>query len=223
METIYLVLLFIVPGILVREIRLYMKKERTIEKPSYEYLFEIVLDSIIVDTVTVTILHVAAGWNVETIGELIETLMKFKNLFPFTAVIIAISIIWYEAKFKLVKPGILKAKNRLLLPTEHTQHVEMDIWDILLKEEGICDTWCVVSVYKDDKYVMSGMLEKYGNPGNKYEEIALIHAEKVEELKEKHPEWFTDWHDYYNITTGIRVKFYEQSKIQEHWGEYFRE
>ena len=224
METIYLILLFIAPGIFVRQIRLYMKKERMVDKPSYEYLFGIVLDSIIVDTAAVTMLHVAMGWNVETISELIETLMEFRNLVPFTATAIVVAFIWYELKFRVVKPGMLKVKNRTLIKKEHVQHVEgVSLWDVLIEKEGIQNTWNVVSIYKDDKYIMSGMIEMYGQPGNKDEEIALIHEKKVEEIKEKHPEWFTDWYDYYNVTTGMRVKFYEQSKIQEHWGEYFKE
>lgn len=223
-ETIYLLLLFVGPGMFIKLLHSYLKKEKPSKQPVYEYMFWIVVDSVIVVSITAMILKCLAGWKMETVTELIEELMMFSSLAGFLVIAIVVCLGWYLMKYKMLKPSLLYLKNRYLEKTEHINHFEEPrVWEYLQNQEGVFNTWKVVSIYKDGTYIMSGMIEASSHPQNEEFELALIHNQKVEILKAEHPELFKDWYDYYNATTGVRVKFYKQKEIQERWQEYYQE
>lgn len=223
-ETIYLFLLFVGPGMFVKLLRSYIKKEKNSKQPVYEYMFWIVVDSVIIVSITTMIMNCLAGFELKTIQTLIEELMSFGTLAGFLVTATIVSLVWYPIKYKILKPGSLYLKNRYLEKKERVNHIEESrMWDYLQKQEGVFDTWKVVSVFKDETYITSGMLEIFSDPQNEEFELVLVHNQKVERLRKEYPEVFEVCYEYYNASNGLRVKFYKQELIRERWQNYFPE
>ena len=224
METIFILLLFVAPGMLIQEVRGLVEEKPIIKQSVHEYLFMIVVDSIVTVTVTLLLLYWIGHWEITTIEELVSTLIQLDRLAVFSVAGIIVAIFWCIIKKTKVEPGILYLTNRFLKRTQQIEHTaESTVWDHLLNKEGIRNTWQVVSIYKDGDYISSGMLTVHNRAQNEEKEILLEHSRKVEQMKQAHPEWFEDWYDYYNVTSGLRVVFYRQKTIEEHWNEYYPE
>lgn len=68
MEKVYIIILFFVPGMIVRLMNNFIAERTKAEAPKYEYLAELVVDSSVVSLITVSI------FSVQTFGELIKQL-----------------------------------------------------------------------------------------------------------------------------------------------------
>lgn len=217
MENIYTILLFLAPGLFVKEVREYIVKEKRIKQPIYQYLFEIVVDSVIIVYITIHVLYRLFGINLFEVDDLVNSLNNLNSIAIFIAFALIIAFIWYFIKYYLVKPLFLILKN-LLLKSEYVRHTGKPcVWDSMMSDPDLKDSWLVISIFRDDKYVTSGMIAIRSSTNSDELEFALEHKEEVERLKEVHKEIFTVWYEYYNITSGLRIIFYEQKKIQEHW------
>lgn len=222
MEIVYIVILFMAPGMIVKELTNYFVKERRISEPVYSYLFDVVFDSFVVGVVCVIIAKKLFKADISTLNDLPRYLQNFETIVQYIATMVTLSIIWCLVKHNVVLNLMLWVKNKILGKTQHTNHTRhTTTWDGLMAEKGIDDTWLVVSVFKDEQYVTSGMIASHSSTNAENFELKLEHKQKVEKLKQEHPELFNVFYEYYNTSTGLRIIFYDQELIEEHWQKYF--
>ena len=217
METVYIILLFVAPGMIVRELTYYFVKERRLKDTVYAYLFDIVVDSFVINgTVIAYIMNKNPELNNFT--DLMEYLSIFKNLGVYIICLTIVSIIWCILRNFLVKRAALRIKNILLKADNkpiHTLHT--NVWDDLTSDKNFNDSWKVVSLYKDEKYLTSGMINTMVTTNAPEFEIMLDRVTETKEMMKVYPEIFKIDYEYYNVTTGFRVIVYKQEDIEERW------
>lgn len=217
METVYIILLFVAPGMIVRELTYYFVKERRLKDTVYAYLFDIVVDSFVINgTVIAYIMNKNPELNNFT--ALMEYLSIFKNLGVYIIYLTILSIIWCLLRNFFMKRSALWIKNRLLKADNkpiHTLHT--NVWDDLTSDKNFNDSWKVVSLYKDEKYLTSGMINTMVTTNAPEFEIMLDRVTETKEMMKVHPEIFKIDYEYYNATTGFRVIVYKQEDIEDRW------
>lgn len=218
MDTIILIAVFIAPGMICRTLRDSFNKERRSYTNHYEYLTQVVIDSIAVNVLTIIAANLIFKAGISDIDALTCYLQIFSNTLAYIISAGIIAAVWSGAKNKWLARLYLLAKNKILrqqTKQEHTLHTTD--WDTMLSEEGIVGTWQVMSIFKDDKYIMSGMRHASSTTNAEEFEIRLDRVRLVERLLRREPQMFRIKYVYYNVSTGLRVVMYDQQLFEEHW------
>lgn len=216
METVILIVIFIAPGMICRALRDSFCKERRSYSNHYDYLTQVIIDSIAVNSITIMIINKCFE-EVVSIAALSAYMNEFTNCLTYIAAVGVISAAWAAVKNIWIAKAYTWAKNKLLRK-QHTEHsLHTTDWDTMLNEEGIAGTWQVMSIYKDDKYIMSGMRHSSSTTNAAEFEIRLDRVKLVERLLRREPEMFKIKYVYYNVSTGLRVVMYDQKVFEEHW------
>lgn len=218
MDTVILIAIFIAPGMICRTLRDSFNKERHSYTNHYEYLTQVVVDSIMVNGLT--ILTVNKMFKTEILGmiDLQNYLQMFSHCLVYIILAGIITAAWSGLKNRWLTRLYLRVKNGILkkqAKQEHTLHTTD--WDTMLNEEGIAGTWQVMSIFKDDKYIMSGMRYASSTTNAEEFEIRLDCVRLVERLLRREPQMFKVKYVYYNVSTGLRVVMYDQQLFEEHW------
>lgn len=217
METVYLIVLFIAPGLIGRGLRDSFNKERRGYDNTYDYLLQIVIDSILVNGLTLIAMNQFVI-RCANVNELTLALQDFTILAKYIFIMLITTLLWTALKYTKVLKGYIRIKNKILRTKDYKEHsIHTTVWDDLVNGESLKGTWLVVSIYRDEKYVVSGMIMRSTSTNGEAFELALEYIEEVEMLKKTSPELFKIEQEYYNTDTGLRVVFYEQNPIEEHW------
>lgn len=217
METVYLTAAFIVPGMVCRELENYFNKSKRKYENTYEYLFNIVFDSILVNCITVFIINkfICAF---DGFYDLRAYLFLFRNDMIYLLIAMINTVLWTAAKNGFVGKLFVWVRNKILKTTDKVEYSkERTTWDAIMNEEDIKESWMVVSIYKDAQYIASGMIVSHVSTNAEEFEIRIDRVAETEEFKREHPEYFKTKYDYYNTKTGFRVIFYEQDVLEENW------
>lgn len=218
METIILIAIFIAPGMICRTLRDSFSKERRSYSNHYDYLTQVIVDSVAVNIATITLINECFE-EVLSVAVLSAYLNEFANCLTYIAAASIFSVAWAAVKNIWIAKAYTQAKNKLLRE-RHTEHsIHTTDWDTMLNEEEIAGTWQVMSIYKDDKYIMSGMRHSSSTTNAAEFEIRLDRVKLVERLLRREPEMFKIKYVYYNVSTGLRVVMYDQKVFEEHWGK----
>lgn len=217
METLYLVMIFIAPGLIGRGLRDSFNKERRCYDNIYDYLLQIVIDSILVNGVTLIAMNQFVV-RCSNVNELTLALQDFTTLAKYIVIMMITTLLWSALKYTKVLKGYTWIRNKILRIKDCKEYsIHTTVWDDLISGEGLKGTWLVVSIYKDEKYITSGMIIKSTSTNGLDFELSLEYIKQVEDVKNRYPDLFEVEQEYYNTNTGLRVIFYKQSKIQEHW------
>lgn len=219
MEKVILITIFVVPGLVGRGLRDSFIKERRNYNNIYDYLLQIVIDSLVVNIPVICFICIKN--DISTWTSLAEYMQNLANCMKYIAIMSPATILWAFLKNTSIRKGYLWVKNAILKKHHHEHSLHTTDWDTLLNEEGIKNTWQVVSVYKDDKYVTSGMRHSSRTTNGNEFELTLDRVAATERMRRMHPELFHIKYEYYNVSTGLRVIFYEQKELEEHWENKF--
>lgn len=218
MDTVILLAVFIAPGMICRTLRDSFNKERRSYTNHYEYLTQVVIDSIVVNVLTIIAVNLIFKAGISDIDALARYLQAFSNTLAYIISAGIMAAVWSGAKNKWIAQLYLFAKNKILkkqTKQEHTLHTTD--WDTMLNEEGIVGTWQVMSIFKDDKYIMSGMRHASSTTNAEEFEIRIDRVRLVERLLKQEPQMFKIKYVYYNVSTGLRVVMYDQQLFEERW------
>lgn len=216
METIFVILMFVAPGMIVRELTYYFVKERRLKGTVYAYLFDIVVDSVVINGAVIFAInkrHELSSFELMT-----DFLNSFKNLAIYAACIAVASVAWCAMRNLVIRRAALWIKNKLLSAENKPIHtVHTTVWDDLMANESFNGTWQVVSLFKDEKYLTSGMIDTTVTTNAPEFELMLDRVTETKKMMDSHPEIFKTDYEYYNVSTGLRVVVYRQKYIEEHW------
>lgn len=217
MESIYLIVLFIVPGMIVKTIYNTIEKPKRQRVPFYEYLVEVVIDSIIVTLPAILIMKIH---NLQLLSYKISDV---NFLLRFLLLILLLSCIWYFIKYNAVLVIIYKIINWKKKDDNFKYEDSRTVWEKFIGNKTLLRTWFVISIFRDNNYVVTGMMDSANCPEVEEFEFHLTHTTKCQELLENDPDAFVVVDEFYNINHSLRIKFYDDEKIQKHWHEYFNE
>lgn len=239
MEIVFLILMFLAPGLLIKkydEYKSIREKKAPESSTIYETLFTTCTLSVIVTTVTClvqnSILCCMSKEVTMSIDRLMERMLRFDFLGAYIGICAIVTVIAYRLYKKILNwvrgRQIEKAeKDYGLIPMNSDQRT---VWEnfFLNKERNLKSV--VVSIYKDGNYVISGYLEGRNLSLNERKEFELMRVTEVEKIlehdKDKPPElkvlnYIED--SYFDMETGTLFNFYNSDYINEHWEEIMQE
>ena len=239
MEIIFIVLIFIVPGIVIKRASEEFEKREIKEKEratTYESLFDICVLSIIASGITILILNFNYNRLVieraATFEELFRNLGNFNYLIKYIAVLTFVALV----EFFLFKKYLKKKRNWNasnwkedfgLTPMSEDHGT---VWEeLFLNKERNLKTQ-IVSIYKDGNYITSGCLQGRNVDPNEGKEFELLRTTEVEAILNRDKElppgqkalnYIKD--SYFDMETGVLIIFYDSDYAIEHWDEITQE
>lgn len=242
MEIIYIVLVFIAPGLISQEIR-KIKHPLSKSDPQtkrgqviYERMMKMVVYSIIISGITFSIMQLIY-WKAEKkflykadIGQIINSLSSLKIAAIFIVIIILIGVIYeFALREPVTKAYFNKVNKRLEEKYQINRATEegYNVWqNIFFKERGE-DESLPVSIYINGEYITSGYISSTNEGEDEEKEITLSRCKEMEAIynvnksKLKQDRWLQEMDiRYFNIGTGTMIKFYDPKPIEEHWGDF---
>ena len=235
MEIVYLLLLFLGPGL---AIDIYKRRFMVINTTKtkgtiYEQLFEDVAHSTIITTITIGVvafIHFLVGSKFPPdIGTFIAELSEFKQLVAYIIVCVIVTILWYKVYENFFYPKFLEKHEQNVQEKRgliYTNNLGLSVWQSIFftKEEN--NTRKIVSIFKDGNYITSGEITNWNMGFDEKRELrifnshiieAVLKADKEKEIPEKL--LYNVEKEYYDVENGTLIRFYDPRKIDEHWDE----
>lgn len=237
MEIVYLVLMFLGPGLAINE---YERRLRAIDKRAgrsstiYEQLFGICAHSVVVTFFTIVAtaaIHQALGaYFPSTLSGLLSGLDDLKQLATYFLLSSIVTVTWYQvykkaiyvALFNLYKKKLKDEKGILL---ENIN--EPTVWENIFFTRKENEKRKIVSIFKDGNYVTSGELAGWNTGIDERRELRIFNSHVIEDVlamdktKEDVSErlLYNVEYEYYDVENGTLIRFYDPEKLDEHWNE----
>jgi len=220
-ETIILVIIFLVPGLIVRLLRNFFVPRKRTKLPRFEYLSEIIIDSVIVSVCAIFIT------GRDSIIEILEgeTLAILKGpegiiLIRYIVSMLVISLFWYFIKYQF----IVKLARNILNWWYRKFHGYVSsgrtVWEDYRKDGRIRE-WSVVSIYKHEIHITTGIVFNFEPLDSDEIAFSIYRQKEIALLMEKYPTAFDIKDEYYNSTTGLRVVWFVADPIKKLWKEEY--
>ena len=235
MEVIYIILLFVAPGVAIKYIDEATKLRNKTKKKKdniYENMFLICCLSVIVTLSSLTIINIGSlflEYNpIATIDELFKRMNNIGFLLAYLVITIAMTLanwrlyVWLNKCMKKKKAA--KVREEYGLEMKHEDH--KTIWEgvFLKKEEN--EKGQIVSIFKDGAYITSGILDGRNTEDDEPKEFEIVRTCEIErilradrEKTEKDKRLHYIEKEYLDTETGFLFKFYKADHIFEHWDE----
>lgn len=238
MEIIFIVLIFIGPGVSIKAYQNYMSvlsDKNNSKKTLYEQMFTIVANSIItmlfsIGCINITILILFGKSNVITsLSGLIALLDKLTFTVPYIMINAIMGLLWVKIYEGYIAQYIHNVRNKILTQKYGVKSIskeEPTVWEDIFFNPKITEEWMIVSIFKDGDYITSGRIAGYNEGKTDINELEIRNVYEVEKVlamdKEKKDakKWlgYVDF-EYFNAETGLQIKFYDVEQIKKHWDE----
>lgn len=230
MELIYIVLIFIVPGLLVKkydEYKILMSRSDVKKNTIYEELFNIVAWSILVSGLTLAIVKLFGIYAAALyISELIASFNNIYFLIVWSAIATGVTIvlkIFYEKFVKNIFFNIRNKHSEDLSGVKELGQNNETVWERIFFNKEV-NQRMFASIYKDGNYITSGMIDGWNAGKNEKRELRIIRSTELERIKAEDKErtqeekWlkYTEF-EYFDPDTGVLIKFYDQDELMRHW------
>lgn len=225
MEMLFVVLLFLGPGLIIRAFDNYLYQRRAYDQNLYDYLFNIVWHGLMVFIPSVLILNAVSDFQIETFSEIVESMNSTKTALIYGLIAIVVCIIWWIIFDKCVRKLMLKLKNKCLPRIIGATHLPFEnVYTQIFHDPDNDGRLIPVSIYKDGVRVVSGILVSWNSPNCSQMEFKLEYTLEIEDIVQNNPE-ILDYvrHVYYEPQSNTLIKFHNRKALEEHWAELYSE
>lgn len=232
MKAIFLVLLFIAPGLIVKEIPDRLKVFNKIKSKSdtiYEELFVVVAESVMLNTVLVLIFNFNHENTITNIDELIIRLGQFSFLWQYSIWMLGLIVVYVIVKNLIAKPLIHVCKEKRLKQKHNLKYIGKHgetVWQHLMYKKEFWEKYRVVSIYHYGECIVSGVLWGFNSKKENGKEFYIIHTYEIGKVlqrdagKPESEKWLGYVEDtYYDSATGLKIEFYDTEILEKHWDE----
>lgn len=232
MTIVYLVLLFIAPGLTIKEIPERLKifdKVKTKHNTIYEDLFIIVTESVLLSVVLVLLYNFNHVDTISSIDELFARLAQFDFLWQYSVWMLGFIIVYMVLKNMVVKPVIRAYKEKRLGRKYNLEYLGKKgetVWQHLMYQENAWKKYRVVSIYHYDELIVSGILWGFNSKKEDGKEFDVIYTYEIGKVlqrdagKPESEKWLGYVEDtYYDSATGLKIEFYDTEILEKHWDE----
>lgn len=221
METIFISVLFSIPGFIANMLEDRLFNKITIEKTNFDKTIPAIIYSSLILILNVTVMKNIFKVKINTFYELIQKLSNLEFFNKYLLLSFATCFIFVFVKVyiwdKLVLFFINIWRKLRNLPSETKFNT---VWEEVFEnpENPIMDK--IISIEKDGVVISKGVLEKFNSHNGKNREFLLIETEETKEFLED-PENLLDKIDmeYYDQDSGHLIKFYNTEKLYKYLSE----
>lgn len=237
MKIIYLILIFLVPGLIIEmmdeaESPISNKKHKS--GTIYKRLFWIVVRSVILSAISIFLIyifHSIMGFSFpNTLSTFMSSLDRLDICSTYLLTMLIITICFKKLILnKCLRPLWFRIHNKQLAKKYGVQKASSDsstIWESIFLNTKTNPYHLVATIYKDGIYITSGIIHAWNadiNEPHEYELIRTSEIEKVlkaDESRESKDKWlnYIDF-EYFESNSGLLIKFYDSEKLFERWNE----
>jgi hypothetical protein len=233
METIYMLVLFFGPGLMVKAMDEFVYKTRKQKISTYDYVFEVVAHSIVVFAILnilyAAIVRVVNVKSIQTVSELLERMDSLSFMAAYLALCTLTGLAWWHIYNTWAKRLLNKARNRKSKKLTGTQHNEYaSVYEGIFHNQKIMSgEYVVVSIWQNGKAVTSGLITGFNSPNSDITEYQLEYTDEIKEIldsdKTKTDDekilFYTNL-EYYNPSQNLLIKFYRPNRLAQHWARH---
>lgn len=231
METVYLIIIFIVPGLMYKSIEhtLDIKIKKESKGTIYEQSYYIVANSVVISVVSIILmkkLHFIDELP-QNLDELIISMKDFIFLGKFAAVVAAITIAWYFLCEGVIKKISFKLKNWYFLKrynVEFSSPSARTTWEEIILSQDKNGHKPLIAVYDGVDFITAGFLDMYDQGTFSDIGLCLARTKRVTKMfKEDVTKTDEDKlfkkivQEYYDVESGKRIVFFDNEAIYKHW------
>lgn len=227
METIMLAVLFSVPGIVVNKIthRVFPKSIKI--ESDYEKTISAILYSTVILFFNLLILKNIFKNDAITFKDLLDKLNYTSFFMKYILLTICTCILFSIIKKYIVDIIILKAINIFKKNSAYSPETTYStVWDGIFENSKVNLSDTYITVEKDGVLISQGLLKSYSAPSISNRELLLSHTvgfnNYLENDKTLDPEkrlLDVIQEEYYNLNTGVLIKFYDNTKLVKYLNE----
>lgn len=225
MESILIAVLFLIPGSFVNIIldRFFPKSVK--EKGDFEKTIYAVIYSSIIIFINLILMKYLRKIDINTFSELQSRLVNITFFIKYIILTAVSSFLFvlikkiYE-KIELCIVNNIRRKNKLPAETEFAT-----VWDEIFENKKIDLANTYIAVIKDGQLISHGCLKSHSPPNLDNRELLLIGTKGFEAFLENDKilpdgQKLLDIIDkeYYNLNTGVLIRFYNNEKLLEYLG-----
>lgn len=224
MEIVYIILLFIAPGVIVYAIEEFstLSNHKSANKTIYENLFGIVMHSSIV---SITSIALATDGLIKRISDIIIMLDSFTFFIKYAAIMMAVVMSWSCLYINIISKILFYLRNVIYGGKYGIKKGKRDnltvLQSVLFKSR---QEHIFVSIYKGGVMVAAGELREWNQSLEDPMEWKLYHTNTVRRvLKEDESKAKEDKllhkvdFEVYDMDKDLLIKFHNNMKILEHW------
>lgn len=231
METIYLVIIFLVPGLMHKSIKtaLDIKVKKESKGTIYEQLYYIVINSIVVSTASVFMMKKLnwIGTLPQDLDELILEMKNFEFLGKFVVIATVTTLIWYVLCEKILKKISFYVKNKYYQKKYYLEFASQSgrtTWEEIIISQEKNNKKPLIAIYEGTELITAGFLDMFDRGDFSKTGIDLARTRKVMRLlkedkeKEDADKLFGKiLHEYVDMESGKRIIFFDNEKVYQHW------
>lgn len=231
METIFLIIIFIVPGLMHKALKqaLNVNAKKESKGTIYEQLFYIVVNSTIISIATVFTMKKLGmiEFLPITFDELLSNMNTLKYVKDFATCGAVITAIWYIISEEGLKRCWFWLKNKYFLSrynVELTSFNERTVWEEIMINQKKDGRKPLIAIYDADNFITAGFLDVFDQGDFDSTGMGLARTKKVTKLLKDDKEKSADdklfgkiIEEYYDPKSGRRVVFFDSEKVYEHW------
>lgn len=224
MDQVISLILFVVPGIFINLLYKEYTPRTKNEPTDYEKTVIAFIYSFAVLVMNISIMRFIFTIKIENLSQLMGSLKITDFLLKYVLLMLSNSIIfaiawYYIKKYPLLKLyNIFRGKRGLSKQTRFSS-----VWDEIFEnaEMDLSDTY--VTIEKEGKLITQGLISLYSPIDSKEKEFKLIctdsfkaYLENDKQLPEDERIFNNIEFEYFNMQTGMLIKFYNNEKLKEY-------
>lgn len=235
MEVIFLILIFIAPGLAIKLLGEALSKRERQDKPRntvYENLFTVGSLSVFATIITCGILNAYRKKKkldlITSISMLVESMDRFDFLLSYGVILIGVTIL-VGLFYKLLSYFWDCLKRYRMKENYGLSPMSPDgrsVWEETFLNSEKNSAPRIVSIFMGGNYITSGYLNGWNFASYERKEFEVVRSQEIEKIlkddKDKKPaEKLLSYieEEYFDMETGILIRFYDSSYVNEHWEE----
>ena len=229
METIYLMVYFMVPGLVAKYINSQLKIVGYEERKGltvYEKIFSIVSYSSVSFFITLVGMNCIIKNNVTAVDVFLYKSNSFKFIFCFLIVEIIIATILMNLLKKKITTLFFKIRNKKSEKEYNTKQNYIDdrnVWESIFYNG---DGNILVSIWQNRELITVGFISGWNSGRDERKELILERTTEITKMMEDksnvffHQDFDYIEKEYFDIETGLLIKVHDGKTIVEHWNDY---
>lgn len=243
MEILYLILLFLAPGLFVKvctNVFSLIERKKNKKETVYEQLFGVVVNSLVISSVQILIYNLVYKYqfksnSVETLTGLFGKFDNFIFLIIYVFVCLLLSFLYMLLLEKCIKKRFYNFESNKAekLGLKFMNDNKGTVWQAMMYKKEIIDGVprqnTIVAIYHHDAYVTAGVINGFNTKEEEGNEFKLIRVQEIDRImREDEEKCYEDkigypQFEFYNTDTGLRIRFFKPGRFVKRINEHREE
>lgn len=230
MEKIWMIILFLAPGLMFHALDRKVFMRGTGKHEAYDYIFKIVAHSIVISAACLMIVKFAAyildiDCRFRTLSDIRNMMNSLCFLAGYMAVMVIITLLYWYYYHRLIKSPLQKIAARFTLKfTGNETHGYENIYDEIFSNKERAEHLMPVTILQNGTEITSGVFTGYNTSDQDRREFTIEYQDEINEIltndrKVCEEERILPYIDleYYDADNNMLIRFYNPKRLEKYW------